>query len=377
MRVVVLGGGVSGLVLARQLREEYARVLRAAGDSASGSVGLEVEVLEGASRAGGWLHTEHVHSKSGGPGYILERGARGVRPRGSGRRVLRLIESLGLREEALWTAKEGEARWVLHKGRPHQLPASAMGLVTGLPMVPSPVSTFGLEFTRAAHPDSAAKGGPGTPDESVHSFFSRRFGGPALADSLLDAMVAGVWAGDVRKLSAQSLFPLPTAWEDAAGSIQAGALASMAHSVGVPLPAGMRDRLDAAGGSQKAAALGAALEAQDIKEGPASSFVREASRAASVSFREGMGTLPRALVQDLGGEQGGWSEGKGQGARSRVRLGTRVSAVHEHAAPAASASSGGSHPLVVRCQSSSEGALDVPCDVIVSALPAGELSDVL
>ena len=259
---------------------------------------MVIDVIEASDRVGGWLHSEKVPSRSDASAghYIFEKGARGMRPRGSGRRALRLIESLGLQEDALVTQGDGEARWVLHEGRPMKLPTSPMGLIQGLPMVPNTLGTFGLEFTRAAHPSGLSRGGHGTPDESVHAFFTRRFGGPALADSLLDAIVAGVWAGDVKALSAQSLFPLPTAWEDAVGSIQAGALASMIQSIGVPLPAAIKARLDRGGGAKKAVALGAALEAQDIKEGPSSVFVREASKASSVSFKGGMGQLADALA---------------------------------------------------------------------------------
>lgn len=43
-------------------------------------------------------------------------------------------------------------------------------------------------------------------DESVGSFFSRRFGS-ALADNLVSAMVHGIYAGDMDQLSIRSIFP--------------------------------------------------------------------------------------------------------------------------------------------------------------------------
>lgn len=383
VRVVVLGGGVSGLVVARQLRVEMDKMSR----SRPQSVSVEIEVLEASDRAGGWLRSEVVASASGGPGFLFERGARGVRPRGTGRRALRLIESLGLEKDAITTAAEGEARWVLHNGRPVQLPASPADLLRrGLPMISNAVGTFGLEFTRAAHPSSLARGGPGTPDESVHDFFTRRFGGPQLADSLLDAVVAGVWAGDVKELSAQSLFPLPTAWEDAVGSIQGGAVASILQSFGVPLPSAVKQRLDLGGGSRRAAALGAGLEAQDIREGPASSFVRSASKSASVSFVDGMGALPNALVEDLGGAAGEWRQAAG--GRSRVRVGTRCLRIERVSRAKEPRGSGATDPsnscaYQVRAEESAShpGAsaqeVAIPFDLAVSALPAPVLADLL
>ena len=37
-------------------------------------------------------------------------------------------------------------------------------------------------------------------DESVHAFISRRFS-PSFADNLVDPMISGIYAGDVRKVS--------------------------------------------------------------------------------------------------------------------------------------------------------------------------------
>lgn len=43
-------------------------------------------------------------------------------------------------------------------------------------------------------------------DESVGSFFSRRFGS-VLADNLVSAFVHGIYAGDINQLSVRSIFP--------------------------------------------------------------------------------------------------------------------------------------------------------------------------
>lgn len=43
-------------------------------------------------------------------------------------------------------------------------------------------------------------------DESVDSFFSRRFGKP-LAEEMISAMIHGIYAGDSRKLSVRAVFP--------------------------------------------------------------------------------------------------------------------------------------------------------------------------
>ena len=43
-------------------------------------------------------------------------------------------------------------------------------------------------------------------DESVHDFAARRIG-PEATTVLVDAMVSGIYAGDVRRLSVRSTFP--------------------------------------------------------------------------------------------------------------------------------------------------------------------------
>lgn len=47
-------------------------------------------------------------------------------------------------------------------------------------------------------------------DESVDSFFSRRFGTP-LAGNMISAMIHGIYSGDTRRLSMRALFP--SVWE--------------------------------------------------------------------------------------------------------------------------------------------------------------------
>jgi protoporphyrinogen oxidase len=55
-------------------------------------------------------------------------------------------------------------------------------------------------------------------DESVGSFFSRRFG-PELVNNILSAMCHGIYAGDVWKLSAKSIFPFAWHGEETHGGV--------------------------------------------------------------------------------------------------------------------------------------------------------------
>ena len=44
-------------------------------------------------------------------------------------------------------------------------------------------------------------------DESVTSFFNRRFGSPDVTNNIISALMHGIYAGDIDKLSVKSLFP--------------------------------------------------------------------------------------------------------------------------------------------------------------------------
>lgn len=73
---------------------------------------------------------------------------------------------------------------------------------------------FGLEAIRSQRPKELL-------DESVGSFLARRYS-PALADNIASAVLHGIYAGDVYKLSVKSLLPLLWFFEEQYGSIARG-----------------------------------------------------------------------------------------------------------------------------------------------------------
>lgn len=61
-------------------------------------------------------------------------------------------------------------------------------------------------------------------DESIGAFLERRFGGPQLGDNVVSALLHGIYAGDIYKLSAKSLlFNKLWKWELEHGSVMHGA----------------------------------------------------------------------------------------------------------------------------------------------------------
>ena len=122
-------------------------------------------------------------------------------------------------------------------------------------------------------------------DESVDSFFSRRFG-EAFARTLGSALIHGIYAADSRRLSLLAAFPQLRASEKRGnGSVIWGELGP---------PAWLNS-------SSSKAANGSKSEEEEKWEGDGDEWETRFRRTAALfSFKEGMETLVRALVEALG-----------------------------------------------------------------------------
>lgn len=141
-------------------------------------------------------------------------------------------------------------------------PSSLLSLIT------SPVS--GEIFEGVQHDFWTAYNRPNVEDESVDAFFARRFG-PDFARIFASALVHGIYATDSRKLSLRAAYPM--LWHAEAyggGSVVWGALK--------PKP--------------KRPADNTSYQLGD-------SLPRLMKNAAVYSFKDGLSTLPNALVEDL------------------------------------------------------------------------------
>lgn len=181
--VVVAGGGISGLAACYHL-------VRDGGVS-------KVILLEGGSRLGGWMHTTRTED-----GAVFEHGPRGMRPAGVvGKNTLCMISELGLEGELLPVPRSHPAaknRYLYVNKSLHKLPSSIGGVLRTIPPFSRPLFLCGLQDLTAPRGTKE--------DESVHDFFSRRFG-KELADIVVDSLCRGVFAGDCRQLSLRSCFP--------------------------------------------------------------------------------------------------------------------------------------------------------------------------
>jgi oxygen-dependent protoporphyrinogen oxidase len=198
MRVVVIGGGLTGLSAAHTLRRELS----------ARTPGAEVVLLEARPHAGGHARTlrERGFLVEAGPNAFLDREPE----------VLALVEELGLTPQLVEARAAAARRFILRRGVLHQVPESPQALLT------SQVLSWPGKLRLIAEP--FARRAPIGVDETVHEFATRRIGREA-ADVLVDAAVGGISAGDSRRLSVAAQFPMMVEMEREHGSLIKAAIA--------------------------------------------------------------------------------------------------------------------------------------------------------
>jgi oxygen-dependent protoporphyrinogen oxidase len=179
--IAIVGGGITGLAAAYELMVRR----------------VPFQLFEASPRLGGIIRTEHVD------GFTIEAGPDSVLAQKPAAIVL--CEALGLRDRLI-TTKEPRTAFVLKHGRLHPLPSpSVLGIPTTWKgtasydlLSPAARARLALEPLIPRRPDGA--------DESVASFFRRRFGAATVAD-VAEPLLGGIHAGDIESLSIRSLFP--------------------------------------------------------------------------------------------------------------------------------------------------------------------------
>jgi protoporphyrinogen/coproporphyrinogen III oxidase len=192
MRVGIIGAGISGLAAGWLIKER----LR---ESAS------VHIFEKSGRPGGWINTVERG------GFLFETGPRSFRSKGNSAATLHLIESLGLQTEVISAAPAARNRYLYDEGTVRRLPTTVFEFLVS-PLMRGVLPALLKEwFKKCSHRS----------DETVHSFISRRLS-PEIAEKLVDPLITGIFAGDIRQLSIRSCLPMLYQFEQQHGSILKG-----------------------------------------------------------------------------------------------------------------------------------------------------------
>ncbi|MEM6703060.1 MAG: protoporphyrinogen oxidase [Acidobacteriota bacterium] len=231
--IAVVGGGVSGLAAAFTL-------LRSEADD------LTVAVFEAEEALGGKSMTVQRE------GFVIEAGPQGYLDTQPA--LTELVNALGLSEQVALSRPESQRRYFYRDGGFTRVTPNPVQLLRSGLLSAGEIARAATEPLRRRAPE----------DASVHQFVAHRFGN-AVADKLIAPALLGVFAGDVRQLSAAFALPLMTELERTYGSVLIGAVR---------------------------AARARKREERDVPE-----HLRP--KRSLVSFRDGLGTLVTALEERL------------------------------------------------------------------------------
>jgi oxygen-dependent protoporphyrinogen oxidase len=187
--VAIIGAGIAGLTAAFYLKRKGIPVTVY---EASGRVGGVIQSL----RQDGWL-------AEFGPNTLLE----------TSPKIGQLVRDAGLQSRRLDPDPKAEARYVVRSNRPIAMPGSPLGFFT------TNLFTAGAKLAVLREPFMPRR--RDGVEESIAQFVVRRLNQEFL-DQAIDALVAGIYAGDPHRLSLTHAFPKLKALEDNYGSLIKG-----------------------------------------------------------------------------------------------------------------------------------------------------------
>lgn len=187
--VAIIGAGITGLTAAFYLKRK----------------GLAVTVYEASGRVGGVIQSlrKNGYLAEFGPNTLLE----------TSPKISQLIKDAGLQSRRLDPDPKAEARYVVRYGRPIAMPSAPPKFFT--------TDLFTWKAKLAVLREPFIKPRRDGVEESIGQFVVRRFNQEFL-DHAIDALVAGIYAGDPNKLSVVHAFPKLKALEDNYGSMIKG-----------------------------------------------------------------------------------------------------------------------------------------------------------
>jgi oxygen-dependent protoporphyrinogen oxidase len=202
--VAIVGGGISGLSAAYDLQK---------------AGGFQVVLFEESPKVGGKIQTAHER------GYLIEQGPDSifsVKPWATD-----LMAEIGMETELMEPLSNSFS--ILTKGKLHNVPRALASLTPAASGALEQAAFLSASSKRRALKEAEIAAGDGG-DESISSFFSRRFGSE-FSRLIAEPLLAGTHAGDPTKLSMAALYPSYLSMERSHGSISAGAAARTSANV--------------------------------------------------------------------------------------------------------------------------------------------------
>ncbi|OXM87554.1 protoporphyrinogen oxidase [Paenibacillus rigui] len=210
----VIGGGITGLTATYELQKHFARIGQP----------VRITLLEKGGKLGGAIQTLKRD------GFVIEKGPDSFLARKPA--VLDLSKDLDLMDHLVGMSPAASKSYIYLNGRLHPMPAGlAMGIPTQMkPFIGTRLLSIPGKARAALDLVLPKKKTPG--DESLGSLIERRLGSQ-VADRLVGPILAGIYAGDLHRLSTAATFPQLQAMEEHNRSLILGMVAARNH----PLPA--------------------------------------------------------------------------------------------------------------------------------------------
>src|SRR5215217_5269555 len=185
-RIVIIGGGISGLAAAHRVLEL--------------NQSAQVTILEASSRLGGTIHTEHRD------GFLLERGPDSFISEKSP--AIALAKRLGIESQLIQTNEEYRRSFIVRDGRLRAVPEGFQLMAPSRmwPFITSDIFSLAGKARMAADLLLPRKSVNGSTDESLASFVRRRLGEEALV-RMAQPMVGGIYTADPETLSLRATLP--------------------------------------------------------------------------------------------------------------------------------------------------------------------------
>lgn len=181
-KIIIIGGGISGLSTAWLLRKKALEVGKE----------IDLVLLEKEEHAGGKMRS--IKSD----GYTCEWGPNGFLD--SKPQTLDLCRAIGVSDHLHRSNDNARKRFIFSEGKLHQLPSGAADFFK------SDLISWAGKLRLMMEPTPFIQSSPAGIDESLADFGRRRLGKEAL-DKLIAPMVSGIFAGDPETMSLISCFP--------------------------------------------------------------------------------------------------------------------------------------------------------------------------